>query len=70
MARPSGLTIGRKKHKIMRAGGKKRMEMTGVVVTTHASVKPEKRAILRAMVHRCERLALVEPESEECRALL
>ncbi len=70
MARQSGLTIGRKKHEIMRAGGKKRMELTGVVVTTHASIKREKRAILRAMVHRCERLASVEPESEECSTLL
>jgi hypothetical protein len=70
MVRQSGLTIGRKKHEIMRAGGKKRLEITGVVVSSHASMKREKRAVLRAMVHRCERLAEAEPESEECSTLL
>jgi hypothetical protein len=70
MFRQSGLTIGRKKHEIMRAGGKKRLEMTGVVVSSHVSMKREKRAVLRAMVHRCERWAEAEPESEECSTLL
>jgi retron-type reverse transcriptase len=50
-----GYRLKRKKHKILRAGG--RMQVTGVTVDTGISIGQDKRARIRAAVNDCELLA-------------
>ena len=64
----NGLRLKRKKHRIMRAGEPK--EVTGLNVDKGVSIKPGRRANLRAMVHRCELLAQEKPDSAELYPLL
>lgn len=67
MVSHTGMCLKRKKHHIMRSG--EAQEITGLNVDKKASIKPEKRANLRAMVHRCELLAQEESGSAELHPL-
>jgi len=83
MVRRGGQHLKRKKHSIARAGApasrfrrsasakeKSKMRVTGLNVGPGASIPPAKRGTARALVHRCEVLAAINPYSPELPAII
>lgn len=68
MIRRHGLRLKRSKHQLRYAG--QRMESTGLIVGAHGTgLSHEKRSNIRALVHKCEILAKVDPAAAGLQAM-